>query len=597
MVPKEIREVKRPVNTVVIDQGGDGPRRFAVKERKRVKYISGGYPQPINGKVIGHICDGRFVPPGKALTSSKNPLVREWGLAAFIRSVSFDVADDLCKCFEIMDAYKIPVMAMLRIMRHRLPANRFQVFYKKSFVSVCYPGIPLSSNTISSFLNRLGGDVDKIRDFARCRLSRVSADHRIAIDGTLKTDDSVVNNLSDWSHKARVRGVKEISLLYAYNIDLMEPLFCHVVGGNTIDSKALLRFIDRNNLTRGIIVADKGFELSQIRDYLKEHPQLHYLLPLKRNNRLIREHKMTSDYQQGLTGEYAGILGKKVQLKDGRYLYSFSDLKREAAEKDTARTKVSLRQSQKDLDKYNQNQDMFGVIVFISDCDFELQLVYHTYRQRWLLEMTFALFKGDLGLSVTAVQDEYSVRGSEFVNFIAALLASRMLRKAEETGLLNHMTFGALLEDLSDADRRSDAPNTKPVRYDKYWEFEREDVYDIMEKLDLIEPVTFKSGTRKPGRPKKESADNGESAGQSAEPEQKRRRGRPRIHPLPDEDAPKRKRGRPRKNPPPDENAPKKKRGRPRIHPLPDENAPKRKRGRPKKQSSDTPDLGRSNDQ
>ncbi len=213
------------------------------------------------------------------------------------------------------------------------------------------------------------------------------------------------------------------------------------------------------------------------------------------------------------------------------------------------------------------------MIVFISDCDLELQAVYHTYRQRWLLEMTFALFKGDLGLDVTAVQDEYSVRGSEFVNFIAALPASRMLRKADEARLLDNRTFGALLEDLSDADRRSDAPGAKPVRYDKYWEFEREEVYDIMEALDLIEPVTFKSGTSKRGRPKKESTE------QTKEPEQKRKRGRPRIHPLPDE------------------NAPKRKPGRPRIHPLPDENTPKRKRGRPKKQSSDTPASDRPQDQ
>ena len=57
-VPKYIREVPRPTNTVVIDNGKDGPTRYAVRERSGVQYISGGNPQPKNGKVVGHIVDG-----------------------------------------------------------------------------------------------------------------------------------------------------------------------------------------------------------------------------------------------------------------------------------------------------------------------------------------------------------------------------------------------------------------------------------------------------------------------------------------------------------------------------------------------------------
>ena len=68
----------------------------------------------------------------------------------------------------------------------------------------------------------------------------------------------------------------------------------------------------------------------------------------------------------------------------------------------------------------------------------------------------------------------------------------------------------------------------------------------------------------------------------------KQKRGRPRIHPLPPEGV-KQKRGRPRIHPLPpepseEEPVVKRKRGRPRIHPLPSEEEPavKRKRGRPR---------------
>ena len=45
-VPAEIRAVPRPTNTVVDDNGKDGPKRFAVRQRGTSKYVAGGNPQP-----------------------------------------------------------------------------------------------------------------------------------------------------------------------------------------------------------------------------------------------------------------------------------------------------------------------------------------------------------------------------------------------------------------------------------------------------------------------------------------------------------------------------------------------------------------------
>ena len=42
--------------------------------------------------------------------------------------------------------------------------------------------------------------------FYQRRLAQMSKEHHIAIDGTLKQDTSKVNDLSDFSYKARVKG-------------------------------------------------------------------------------------------------------------------------------------------------------------------------------------------------------------------------------------------------------------------------------------------------------------------------------------------------------------------------------------------------------
>jgi len=89
-VPESIRRVERPVNTVVYDNGTDGPLRYAVRDRVGIKYIPGGNPQPMNGHVIGHIIDGKFVPAQKKEPSAF-PDMLSYGASALVKSVSRDM--------------------------------------------------------------------------------------------------------------------------------------------------------------------------------------------------------------------------------------------------------------------------------------------------------------------------------------------------------------------------------------------------------------------------------------------------------------------------------------------------------------------------
>ena len=76
------------------------------------------------------------------------------------------------------------------------------------------PGIQLSGNTVSKLLNNLGKDAEKRRHFFARRLSNVSGFEHIAIDGTLKQDSSIVNDLSGFSYKSRLKGCRDISVKF-----------------------------------------------------------------------------------------------------------------------------------------------------------------------------------------------------------------------------------------------------------------------------------------------------------------------------------------------------------------------------------------------
>ena len=62
-VPEEIRRVERPTNTVVVDRGGNGPKRYAVVERVGCRRVNG-KNRPVDGRTVGHIISGGYVPKG-----------------------------------------------------------------------------------------------------------------------------------------------------------------------------------------------------------------------------------------------------------------------------------------------------------------------------------------------------------------------------------------------------------------------------------------------------------------------------------------------------------------------------------------------------
>ena len=141
-------------------------------------------------------------------------------------------------------------------------------------------------------MQHLGQTGKQRKAFYHLRMAKVIADHHIAIGGTLKQDTSTVNDLSAFSYKAKKKDCQEVSVLYAYNIEAVEPICAEVFPGNITDVASYRLFILDNDIRRGIIVADKGFPPSSIKEELSERPDLHFLTPIKWNDTRISNNRM-----------------------------------------------------------------------------------------------------------------------------------------------------------------------------------------------------------------------------------------------------------------------------------------------------------------
>ena len=310
-VPAEIRQVIRPRNTVVIDRGENHFLRYAVRERAGSVCKTGHYPQPRNGRTIGHIINGTYVPVAHTRMTKKSAEWLSYGSSALVESQSRDILKDLLEAFHPSDAYKIMTIAMLKIIRPGVTHRRLSQHYNRTFTKVFYPNVCLSSNTVANFIQNLGQNLEKCKEFYKLRMDSVCSTHHIVIDGTLKQNTSKVNSLSAFSRKSRISGYQNISVIYAYDVDIMEPICAQVFAGNIIDAKSCRNFIVNNKINKGVIIADKGFPPSKIKDLLSEYKELHFIAPLKRNDKRIVKNNML--YFEGvLHGIEKRILYKKV---------------------------------------------------------------------------------------------------------------------------------------------------------------------------------------------------------------------------------------------------------------------------------------------
>mgnify|MGYP004447602403 FL=1 len=517
-VPADIRAVPRPVNTIVDDSGREGPKRYSVRQRTSVKYVAGGNPQPRNGKVIGHIIDYKYVPIEGETENHRfsEPDMLSYGSSALVKSLTNDLFHDLLDVYDPSDVYAMMSIATLKVIKPSVTANRMSTHYSRTFVCRDYPGAAMSKNSISKLYQRIGMDGSKRRKFYQLRLAQVASDHHIAIDGTLKQDTSTVNDLSAYSYKARTRGCSEVSVLYAYDIERMEPLCAEVFPGNSIDASSYPAFIRDNDIRRGIIVADKGFPPSKIKAELSERPDLHFLTPIKRNDVRIQDNDMLS-FEGVLEGVNGHIVYKKKQIKGGRFLYAYKDTQK-ASKEESSYLANAEKKGTFSPEKYAVKKERFGVIVLESDQDMEPRTAYLCYDDRWLLELVFNKYKSDECLDHTDVQGDFSVIGSEFVNFLATVATCRIVRKATQAGLLSKMTYAELMDDLSSAWRKTDAP-TEPSADDGYWVHTLLGVHEELEALGLSKPIPKPEPKKRGRKPKpKDPADQ----------KPKRPRGRPR---------------------------------------------------------------------
>ncbi len=465
--PKEIRAVKRPKGTVIKTVG----RHHYVYSRTS-KYVKG-RRVPVDKERVGKIIDFKFVPTKKKVIDESIE-IKDYANVEFADNLAKNILDDLLQIYSESDALKIYTIALIRALYGDVKNRDLRYRYMTSFISEKYK-VGLSSQVISKFLFDLGKTPSRIDEFIDNRIA--NSNGSVVIDGMLKNYNGNTY-LSQWSRKGSTKGSKDISILYALDVELKEPIGFAVNQGNLLDIKAFEAFVKKHDLTKGVVIGDKGFQMhEELRNEILKNKNLKYLIPIKRNTKIIKENNLLECREILHNIESTNILAKKTKVK-GKFYYSFIDIKKQSSEFNSRLD----RQIKKELDvnEILDKKETYGSIVFESNVNEELETIYLMYKERWEIEVLFNFYKNIIELNNGNVHDDYKILGQEFINFITVIIATKIKKKFLELKLNEKYSFKQIKMYLQGVKK------TKMKNFEK-WKVSKNLKYvdDLLKKLEI----------------------------------------------------------------------------------------------------------------
>lgn len=491
-IPQNILDVERPKNSIVVAYGKNKDH-YAVRECVGCKYDKG-RRIPVNGSTIGHIINNVYVPiaskPIPEPVSMSSIDLKDWANVVLCDNVAHSLLDELMQVYNPSDAKKLYCASILRVCEHGIKDYKLKAAYENSFLSELFPDVAMSKNTVSKFWSDLGKAYSKIVSYMQLRVSSVEKGHHMLVDGTLKSNESRVNSLSDYSRKARLKGSRDISVLFAYDLERQEPICSKCFPGNMPDSTAYSSFIEENNIKKGILVGDKGFPSSVAKKHFAENHDLHYLNPLKRDSKYIKEYDPLV-YEGQLEG-YEGILYKRVfNEKENKCLYSFRDTSQAHKEEYTWLHNTN-KKGNFDIERFDEDWLLFGTIILESDLEMDILTAYRVYDSRWEIELVMRYYKQACEFDETRVHSDYSVIGSEFCSFLSTIITYRLLNKFDKANLLKKMSYKKIMHILLRAKKvRIDGNDWKLINLNP-------SQIEVLQELCLIPKPEKKKRGRKP---------------------------------------------------------------------------------------------------
>ena len=407
------------------------------KEKKRARAITGTY--------LGRITEEGLVPPRAKQQENSKYSVKEFGASAALLKMGANIQTKLKEVFP-KEADEMMTLAILRLVESS-PFKRIGLLYERSYLSELFPGLPMSSSSLSGFLRSVGSRREKIVQFMN---GMVGGSEHILFDSTniiTKSESMEINRLGYNSHR---QFDPQINLLYAFSCEQRQPVYYRIVPGNVRDVSSFKHAVSESGIQDVTVIADKGFGSKANFDML-EREGIRYIVPLRRNNGAFDRDKLKTGDKSSFDGHF--MFQKRVvwyyeyTLDSARYIvFQDSNLRMEE-EKDYLQ-RVEAQHENYTMEGYLERQYDFGAILFRTNRTDSPEEIYKLYKTRIEVEQTFDFLKNLLETDVVYLQDKYAVEGWAFINHLSLLLAYLIYDRLRSSKLLSKFSIADFIAHL-----------------------------------------------------------------------------------------------------------------------------------------------------
>ena len=411
--------------------------------------------QKISGKILGKITPEGFVESKrqqfqKNLDSILNQpvCIKSYGAISFIFAQLTEYLVALQNYFP--DIWREIIVLTYTRLIHQSPLKNIQFWYENCFLSEHYSDITLTDKKSSILLKEIGLQRERVVNYMR---SFIKGGDYILADGTHLISHSQNMILAKKGYNSSQTHDPQINLLFLFSAKLKLPVFYRIIPGNIREVKSFRLTIDESGLDDVIIIADKGFYSDKNVDSL-DSEQLRYIIPLRRNSLLISYTNIEKPKKKGFDGYFRfqdrfiwhytfhNVPDKKVVV--------FYDEQMCLMEETDYLNRIETHSPEYSLNDFHQKQSCFGTLAILTNViDKSPEEIYEYYKSRQSIETMFDAMKNILQADSSYMQNETTLYGWMFINYLALqwyyyvynlLSEKKLISKYSVKDILIHLT-------------------------------------------------------------------------------------------------------------------------------------------------------------
>ena len=343
--------------------------------------------------------------------------VKEYGASSYLIEDNGKIIEKLKKYFP--NYYKeIFILSAFRL-SHKSPLKNMKLHYSDSWLSEEVADARLGKDFLGQLLEFLGTQRETIVCFLK---EFVSGSSKLLIDLTHVFSSSKNMVLAEKGYNSDLDFSPQVNLLFMFSTDKSLPLFYRILPGSVRDVSSLKVTIKESGIKDIIIIADKGF-YSENNIGLLEENKLKYILPLKRNSSLIDSKILKEGKKKDFDGYF--------KFKE-RYIWYYrcgpessirvflDDELRVKEEKDYLQRIETHPEFGYSRKNFIRKQHTCGTISLLSNLEnVSASKIFCYFKSRGGIEQMFDSFKNVLDADRSYMQNDYSMEGWMFINYLS----------------------------------------------------------------------------------------------------------------------------------------------------------------------------------